>query len=149
MELSFHNLLLETSPCCYHHYYFGLCYSQKLSGIFDGSGPRSATDCTGSYCPWMVKIKFITRMIKQTSYRMNFVIGSTNTITCLKNSSLVSSLRISGNAASDKNIKDGVCAQIEKNFAKAKWKVFLRIHLIYHYMLVPIITYHYIRQRKY
>ncbi|KAJ0068683.1 hypothetical protein NL108_010756, partial [Boleophthalmus pectinirostris] len=29
---------------------------------------------------------------------------------------------ISGNAASDKNIKDGVCAQIEKNFAKAKWK---------------------------
>lgn len=31
--------------------------------------------------------------------------------------------RISGNAASDKNIKDGVCAQIEKNFAKAKWKV--------------------------
>ena len=80
---------------------------------------------------------------------MNFVIGSTNTITCLKNSSLVSSLRISGNAASDKNIKDGVCAQIEKNFAKAKWKVFLRIHLIYHYMLVPIITYHYIRQRKY
>uniref|UniRef100_A0A8D2NKW1 CaM kinase-like vesicle-associated protein n=1 Tax=Zonotrichia albicollis TaxID=44394 RepID=A0A8D2NKW1_ZONAL len=30
---------------------------------------------------------------------------------------------ISGNAASDKNIKDGVCAQIEKNFARAKWKV--------------------------
>ncbi|KAI4893866.1 hypothetical protein NFI96_015019 [Prochilodus magdalenae] len=30
---------------------------------------------------------------------------------------------ISGNAASDKNIKDGVCAQIEKNFAKAKWKL--------------------------
>uniref|UniRef100_F7E1X1 CaM kinase-like vesicle-associated protein n=1 Tax=Monodelphis domestica TaxID=13616 RepID=F7E1X1_MONDO len=29
---------------------------------------------------------------------------------------------ISGNAASDKNIKDGVCAQIEKNFARAKWK---------------------------
>ncbi|NXL47254.1 CAMKV protein, partial [Podilymbus podiceps] len=27
---------------------------------------------------------------------------------------------ISGNAASDKNIKDGVCAQIEKNFARAK-----------------------------
>lgn len=35
--------------------------------------------------------------------------------------------RISGNAASDKNIKDGVCAQIEKNFAKAKWKVQLII----------------------
>uniref|UniRef100_A0A8C6ZMH0 Protein kinase domain-containing protein n=1 Tax=Nothoprocta perdicaria TaxID=30464 RepID=A0A8C6ZMH0_NOTPE len=30
---------------------------------------------------------------------------------------------ISGNAASDKNIKEGVCAQIEKNFARAKWKV--------------------------
>lgn len=73
-----------------------------------------------------------TRMIERTSYCMNFVIGSTNTITCLKNSSLVSSHRISGNAASDKNIKDGVCAQIEKNFAKAKWKVFLLIHLIYH-----------------
>uniref|UniRef100_A0A8C1D7R5 CaM kinase-like vesicle-associated protein n=2 Tax=Cyprinus carpio TaxID=7962 RepID=A0A8C1D7R5_CYPCA len=29
---------------------------------------------------------------------------------------------ISGNAASDKNIKENVCAQIEKNFAKAKWK---------------------------
>ena len=37
-------------------------------------------------------------------------------------------LRISGNAASDKNIKDGVCAQIEKNFAKAKWKVRLLDH---------------------
>lgn len=36
--------------------------------------------------------------------------------------------RISGNAASDKNIKDGVCAQIEKNFAKAKWKVQLMDH---------------------
>uniref|UniRef100_A0A8C4YYU7 CaM kinase-like vesicle-associated b n=1 Tax=Gadus morhua TaxID=8049 RepID=A0A8C4YYU7_GADMO len=30
---------------------------------------------------------------------------------------------ISGGAASDKNIKENVCAQIEKNFAKAKWKV--------------------------
>ena len=38
------------------------------------------------------------------------------------------SVRISGNAASDKNIKDGVCAQIEKNFAKAKWKVALLIY---------------------
>lgn len=36
--------------------------------------------------------------------------------------------RISGNAASDKNIKDGVCAQIEKNFAKAKWKVSIFTH---------------------
>lgn len=41
-----------------------------------------------------------------------------------------SSFRISGNAASDKNIKDGVCAQIEKNFVKAKWKVLLLTHLI-------------------
>ncbi|XP_059186131.1 caM kinase-like vesicle-associated protein [Centropristis striata] len=34
---------------------------------------------------------------------------------------------ISGNGASDKNIKDGVCAQIEKNFAKAKWKKAVRV----------------------
>ncbi|CAH6777727.1 Camkv [Phodopus roborovskii] len=34
---------------------------------------------------------------------------------------------ISGNAASDKNIKDGVCAQIEKNFARAKWKKAVRV----------------------
>ncbi|XP_056293722.1 caM kinase-like vesicle-associated protein [Pseudoliparis swirei] len=34
---------------------------------------------------------------------------------------------ISGNAASNKNIKDGVCAQIEKNFAKAKWKKAVRV----------------------
>ncbi|CAL8338203.1 unnamed protein product [Merluccius merluccius] len=34
---------------------------------------------------------------------------------------------VSGNAASDKNIKDGVCAQIEKNFAKAKWKKAVRV----------------------
>ncbi|KAM3878081.1 caM kinase-like vesicle-associated protein [Diretmus argenteus] len=34
---------------------------------------------------------------------------------------------ISGNAASNKNIKDGVCAQIEKNFAKAKWKKAIRV----------------------
>lgn len=31
--------------------------------------------------------------------------------------------RISGGAALDKNIKEHVCAQIEKNFARAKWKV--------------------------
>lgn len=31
--------------------------------------------------------------------------------------------RISGNGASEKNLKDGVCAQFEKNFAKAKWRV--------------------------
>lgn len=42
------------------------------------------------------------------------------------------SVRISGNAASDKNIKDGVCAQIEKNFAKAKWKV----RSIFYYIFV-------------
>uniref|UniRef100_A0A8D2JGI8 CaM kinase-like vesicle-associated protein n=1 Tax=Varanus komodoensis TaxID=61221 RepID=A0A8D2JGI8_VARKO len=30
---------------------------------------------------------------------------------------------ISGNIASEKNLKEGVCAQIEKNFAKAKWRV--------------------------
>uniref|UniRef100_A0A673ZZ80 CaM kinase-like vesicle-associated protein n=1 Tax=Salmo trutta TaxID=8032 RepID=A0A673ZZ80_SALTR len=34
---------------------------------------------------------------------------------------------ISGNAASDKNIRDGVCGQIEKNFAKAKWKKAVRV----------------------
>ncbi|XP_038820305.1 caM kinase-like vesicle-associated protein [Salvelinus namaycush] len=34
---------------------------------------------------------------------------------------------ISGNAASNKNIKDNVCAQIEKNFAKAKWKKAVRV----------------------
>ncbi|XP_010559923.1 PREDICTED: caM kinase-like vesicle-associated protein, partial [Haliaeetus leucocephalus] len=34
---------------------------------------------------------------------------------------------IAGNAASDKNIKDGVCAQIEKNFARAKWKKAVRV----------------------
>lgn len=32
-------------------------------------------------------------------------------------------VRISGNGASEKNLKDGVCAQFEKNFAKAKWRV--------------------------
>lgn len=42
--------------------------------------------------------------------------------------------RISGNAASDKNIKDGVCAQIEKNFAKAKWKVQLMSHVAESYL---------------
>uniref|UniRef100_A0A3P8S7E8 CaM kinase-like vesicle-associated protein n=1 Tax=Amphiprion percula TaxID=161767 RepID=A0A3P8S7E8_AMPPE len=30
---------------------------------------------------------------------------------------------IAGNGASEKNLKDGVCAQFEKNFAKAKWRV--------------------------
>uniref|UniRef100_A0A8C7I7Q7 CaM kinase like vesicle associated n=3 Tax=Oncorhynchus TaxID=8016 RepID=A0A8C7I7Q7_ONCKI len=34
---------------------------------------------------------------------------------------------ISGNAASNKNIRDGVCGQIEKNFAKAKWKKAVRV----------------------
>lgn len=37
--------------------------------------------------------------------------------------------RISGGAASDKNIKENVCAQIEKNFARAKWKV--RLFVLY------------------
>uniref|UniRef100_A0A8C6T9C0 CaM kinase-like vesicle-associated, like n=1 Tax=Neogobius melanostomus TaxID=47308 RepID=A0A8C6T9C0_9GOBI len=31
---------------------------------------------------------------------------------------------IAGNGASEKNLKDGVCAQFEKNFAKAKWRVY-------------------------
>lgn len=43
---------------------------------------------------------------------------------------MLSISRISGNAASDKNIKDGVCAQIEKNFARAKWKVMLHLRLL-------------------
>ncbi|XP_045567634.1 caM kinase-like vesicle-associated protein, partial [Salmo salar] len=30
---------------------------------------------------------------------------------------------IAGNGASEKNLKDGVCAQFEKNFAKSKWRV--------------------------
>uniref|UniRef100_A0A8C5MU98 Protein kinase domain-containing protein n=1 Tax=Leptobrachium leishanense TaxID=445787 RepID=A0A8C5MU98_9ANUR len=34
---------------------------------------------------------------------------------------------ISGNAASETNLKDGVCAQIEKNFAKAKWRKAIRV----------------------
>uniref|UniRef100_A0A3Q3JEH8 Protein kinase domain-containing protein n=1 Tax=Monopterus albus TaxID=43700 RepID=A0A3Q3JEH8_MONAL len=29
---------------------------------------------------------------------------------------------IAGNGAAEKNLKDGVCAQFEKNFAKAKWR---------------------------
>uniref|UniRef100_A0AAR2JPX8 CaM kinase-like vesicle-associated protein n=1 Tax=Pygocentrus nattereri TaxID=42514 RepID=A0AAR2JPX8_PYGNA len=38
---------------------------------------------------------------------------------------------ISGNAASDKNIKENVCAQIEKNFAKAKWKVVIMLEMTF------------------
>ncbi|XP_035243078.1 caM kinase-like vesicle-associated, like isoform X2 [Anguilla anguilla] len=34
---------------------------------------------------------------------------------------------IAGNGASEKNLKDGVCAQFEKNFAKAKWRKAIRI----------------------
>lgn len=49
------------------------------------------------------------------------------TASCSGANVIVSCVRISGNTASDKNIKDGVCAQIEKNFAKAKWKVLLTI----------------------
>ncbi|XP_077428750.1 caM kinase-like vesicle-associated protein isoform X2 [Vanacampus margaritifer] len=37
---------------------------------------------------------------------------------------------ISGGAASDKNIKKNVCAQIEKNFARAKWKKAVRVTTI-------------------
>ncbi|MGH0157050.1 UNVERIFIED_CONTAM: hypothetical protein FKN15_032879 [Acipenser sinensis] len=33
---------------------------------------------------------------------------------------------IAGDGASEKNLKDGVCAQIEKNFAKAKWRKAIR-----------------------
>lgn len=38
--------------------------------------------------------------------------------------------RISGNAASDKNIKENVCAQMEKNFARAKWKVIIHAQFV-------------------
>ncbi|XP_039176302.1 caM kinase-like vesicle-associated protein isoform X2 [Crotalus tigris] len=34
---------------------------------------------------------------------------------------------ISGNIASEKNLKEGVCAQFEKNFAKAKWRKAIRV----------------------
>uniref|UniRef100_A0A8C1DB52 CaM kinase-like vesicle-associated protein n=2 Tax=Cyprinus carpio TaxID=7962 RepID=A0A8C1DB52_CYPCA len=45
---------------------------------------------------------------------------------------------ISGNAASDKNIKENVCAQIEKNFAKAKWKkLSLRLRAPEHQTATP------------
>ncbi|XP_075430266.1 caM kinase-like vesicle-associated protein isoform X2 [Ascaphus truei] len=44
---------------------------------------------------------------------------------------------VSGNAASDKNIKDGVCAQIEKNFAKAKWKKAIRVTTIMKRLRAP------------
>ncbi|KAM9429732.1 uncharacterized protein ACWYII_017757 [Salvelinus alpinus] len=40
---------------------------------------------------------------------------------------IVLSVRIAGNGASDKNLKDGVCAQFEKNFAKAKWRKAIRV----------------------
>uniref|UniRef100_A0A674CEZ7 CaM kinase-like vesicle-associated b n=1 Tax=Salmo trutta TaxID=8032 RepID=A0A674CEZ7_SALTR len=44
---------------------------------------------------------------------------------------------ISGNAASNKNIKDNVCAQIEKNFAKAKWKKAVRVTTIMKRLRAP------------
>lgn len=44
---------------------------------------------------------------------------------------------ISGGAASDKNIKENVCAQIEKNFARAKWKKAVRVTTIMKRMRVP------------
>ncbi|KAM6980093.1 caM kinase-like vesicle-associated protein [Aplochiton taeniatus] len=47
---------------------------------------------------------------------------------------------ISGNAASDKNIKDGVCAQIEKNFAKAKWKKAVRVTTLMKRLRAPEAT---------
>ncbi|XP_034028415.1 caM kinase-like vesicle-associated, like [Thalassophryne amazonica] len=34
---------------------------------------------------------------------------------------------IAGNGAAEKNLKDGVCAQFEKNFAKAKWRKAIRV----------------------
>ncbi|XP_051736667.1 caM kinase-like vesicle-associated, like isoform X1 [Ctenopharyngodon idella] len=34
---------------------------------------------------------------------------------------------IAGNGASEKNLKAGVCAQFEKNFAKAKWRKAIRV----------------------
>ncbi|XP_039507445.1 caM kinase-like vesicle-associated, like isoform X2 [Pimephales promelas] len=34
---------------------------------------------------------------------------------------------IAGNGASEKNLKEGVCAQFEKNFAKAKWRKAIRV----------------------
>ncbi|KAM4610909.1 caM kinase-like vesicle-associated, like [Polymixia lowei] len=34
---------------------------------------------------------------------------------------------IAGNGASEKNLKDAVCAQFEKNFAKAKWRKAIRV----------------------
>ena len=69
-----------------------------------------------------------------------YILGTTNLIMFKR--SLVPFLRISGNAASDKNIKDGVCAQIEKNFAKAKWKVsFVLYHNLFQ-MLDKMIILH-------
>uniref|UniRef100_A0AAZ3R252 Protein kinase domain-containing protein n=1 Tax=Oncorhynchus tshawytscha TaxID=74940 RepID=A0AAZ3R252_ONCTS len=38
---------------------------------------------------------------------------------------------IAGNGASEKNLKEGVCAQFEKNFAKAKWRVRILLPLVH------------------
>lgn len=52
---------------------------------------------------------------------------------------IVLSVRIAGNGASEKNLKDGVCAQFEKNFAKSKWRVrilpLVRVLVKYSYVL--------------
>ncbi|KAL4646241.1 calcium/calmodulin-dependent protein kinase type IV-like [Arapaima gigas] len=37
------------------------------------------------------------------------------------------SFRIAGQGASEKNLKDGVCAQFKKNFAKAKWRKAIQV----------------------
>uniref|UniRef100_A0A667WH25 Protein kinase domain-containing protein n=1 Tax=Myripristis murdjan TaxID=586833 RepID=A0A667WH25_9TELE len=42
---------------------------------------------------------------------------------------------IAGNGASEKNLKDGVCAQFEKNFAKAKWRVGILYHSLFFFFL--------------
>ena len=58
-------------------------------------------------------------------------------LTCLWNSTSFAKCifvicRISGNAASNKNIHGTVSEQLKKNFAKSRWKVFM-ISILFHF----------------
>ncbi|XP_038604013.1 caM kinase-like vesicle-associated protein isoform X2 [Tachyglossus aculeatus] len=44
---------------------------------------------------------------------------------------------ISGNMAAEKNLREGVCAQIQKNFAKAKWQKAIRVTTFMQRLRVP------------
>lgn len=112
-------LLIQTSNIFFNYFilfYFWCLTPQCLSSMSwskraglqtYGCWPNAENYCTRCSFACMVSLHTNSWFLSETTPLLIFILFA----------------RIAGNGASEKNLKEGVCAQFEKNFAKAKWRV--------------------------